>query len=61
MFYVAAEIFIRAAPYENLSLGICGQPRTRSACASAQSDQDLHCPLTESFGTVEHNEIQQSS
>ena len=25
----------------------------RSACASAQSDQGLHCPLTESFDTTE--------
>ena len=25
--------------------------KVRSDCASAQSDQDLHCPLTESLGT----------
>ena len=29
--------------------GICGQRRPRSACASAQSDQDLRYPLTESL------------
>ena len=27
---------------------ICGQRRPRSDCASALSDQGLHCPLTES-------------
>ena len=32
---------------------ICGQRRSRSACASAQSDQDLHCPLSESLDTTE--------
>ena len=35
------------------SLGICGQRKPRSACASAQSDQGLHCPLTESLDTTE--------
>ena len=29
--------------------GICGERRPRSDCASAQSDQDLRCPLSESF------------
>ena len=38
---------------ENLSYGICGERRPRSACASAQSDQGLHCPLTESLDTTE--------
>ena len=33
----------------NVSLGICGQRKPRSACASPQSDQGIHCPLTESF------------
>ena len=33
--------------------GIGGQQRPRSTCASAQSDQGLHCPLTESFDTTE--------
>ena len=28
--------------------GICGQRMPRSACAFAQSDQGLRCPLTES-------------
>ena len=41
--------FIRAAPCENMFSGICGQRKPRSACASAQSDLDLHCPLTESL------------
>ena len=32
---------------------ICGQWRPRSACASVQSDQGLHCPLTKSLDTTE--------
>ena len=32
--------------------GICGQRGPRSACASAQSDQSLHGPLTESLDTT---------
>ena len=31
----------------------CGQRKPRSACASAQSDQGLHCPLTESMDSTE--------
>ena len=42
-----------AAPCANVSSGICGQGRPSSACASAQSDQGLPCPLTESLDTVE--------
>ena len=38
---------------ENGSSSICGQQGPRSACASAQSDQDLHCPLTELLDTTE--------
>ena len=38
---------------ENVSSGICGQRRPRSACASAQSDQGLHYLLTESADTTE--------
>ena len=34
------------------SSSICGQQRPGSACASAQSDQGLHIPLTESFDTI---------
>ena len=34
-------------PCENVSSGICGQRKPRSACASAQSNQGFHCPLTE--------------
>ena len=33
--------------------GICEQRRPRSACASTQSEQGLHSPLTESFDTIE--------
>ena len=43
-----------AALCENVSLGICGQRRPRSACASAQSDQGLHFPLTESLDTTDY-------
>ena len=35
---------IWATPSQNASSGICIQQRPRSACASAQSDQGLHCP-----------------
>ena len=42
-----------AALCENISSGICGQRRPRSACASALSDQGLHCPLKESLDTTE--------
>ena len=42
----------RASNNTNLSSGISGQRRPRSACAFAQSDQGLHCPLTESVATT---------
>ena len=45
---------ILAAPCQNVSSGICGQRRPRSAYASAQSDQGLHCPLTELLNTTEY-------
>ena len=35
-----------------MSSGICGQGQPRSASASAQSDQGIHCPLTESLKTT---------
>ena len=35
-------------------LGICRQRKPRSACVSAQCDQDLRCPLTESLCTMEY-------
>ena len=38
---------------EMVSSGICGQQRSILTCASVQSDQDFHCPLSESFGTME--------
>ena len=37
---------------QNVSSGIYGQQRPRSDCAFAQSDQGLHCPLTESLDTT---------
>ena len=33
--------------WENRPLDICAQRRLRSACASAQADQSLRCPLEE--------------
>ena len=42
-----------AEPCDIVSSGICGQWRPRSACASAQSDQGLRCPLPESLDTIE--------
>ena len=33
---------------------LCGQRRHRSDCASAQSDQGLRCPPTETLYTVEY-------
>ena len=33
--------------------------RPRSACASAQSDQGLHCPLTESLDIIERSSGEQ--
>ena len=43
---------ILTAPGENVSSGTCRQRRP-IACKSTQSDQNLHCPLTESFDTIE--------
>ena len=36
----------------NESASICEQRRPRSACASAQSDKDIHCPLAVSLDTI---------
>ena len=41
---------IWAALCENMSSGICGQQRPRSA----QADQGLRCPPTESFDIAEY-------
>ena len=40
-------------PCKNVSSGICGQWRQRSAYASMQSDQGLHCLLAESLDATE--------
>ena len=42
-----------------MSLGIRGQRRPRSACASAQYDQGLRCPLTDSLDTIECINVKQ--
>ena len=54
------SVFIWVAPHENWRVsGICRRRRPRPdcadrpACASAQSDQGLHCALTESLDTIE--------
>ena len=44
---------ILAAPCVNASSGIYGQWRPKSACVSAQSNQGLCCPLTQSLDTIE--------
>ena len=41
------------APCEIVSSGICRQRGPRSACASAQSDQGLRCPQTDSSDIIE--------
>ena len=41
------------AACENVSSSIYGQQRPESACASAQSNQGLRCPSTETFDTIE--------
>ena len=45
-------INIWAVSCENESSDIYGQHRPRSACTSAQPDQDLYCPLTESLDST---------
>ena len=32
---------------------MCGQGRPRADCMDVQSDQGIHCPLTESLDTTE--------
>ena len=49
-----SPFFIWASPCEKMSLGICGQRRPRSVCASAQSYLNLYCPLTGSLDTLEY-------
>ena len=51
---------ICVAPCQNVSASICGQRRPRSACASAQADQDLRYPLTESLDAIECNNRKQT-
>ena len=55
------HMIIWAEPCENVSSGIYGQRSPRSACASAQSDQGLHCPLTESLDIIDCNNGEQMS
>ena len=43
---------IWAASWQNQQNGMCAQRRLRSAWASAQSDQSLHCPHEESLGPL---------
>ena len=39
---------------ENIPYRICEQRRLRSACANAQADLSLRCPITESLYIVEY-------
>ena len=41
----AMQKHMRTAKAQTSAVGICGQWWPRSACASTQSDQGLHCPL----------------
>ena len=43
---------LRAAPCKDVSAGIEGQRWPILACASAQSDRSVRCPLTESLDTT---------
>ena len=49
-----SQFSIWVAPCGNVSTGICGQRRTRSAYTFAQSDRGLARPLTESLDIVEY-------
>ena len=40
-------------PSKNITSVMCGQRRSRSDCADAQSGQGLRCPQTESFDTID--------
>ena len=40
---------IWATLWENVPSDMCAQRRLKSACASAQSDQSLHCPHEDTF------------
>ena len=43
---------IQRSTHEKGLEAVCRQRRFRSACAYAQTDQGLRCPLTESMDTV---------
>ena len=49
---MTAESLKWCATHEKGHCAICGQRRPRSACAKAQADQGIHCPLTVSMDTV---------
>ena len=44
-FYVFLQVNINAASWQNQQNDMCAQQSLRSAWASAQSDQSLHCTL----------------
>ena len=48
-----SELLPKQIQQKHVSPRICAQRRPRSACASAQADQGLRCPLTESLKTIE--------
>ena len=51
--WVLKHFCIWNMPCQNMSSGICGQGRPRSACVDVQSDQSLYCLLTESLDIIE--------
>ena len=48
-----------AVPFKNMSSGLCRQQRLSSACTSTQSDQGLHCLLTEWLDTIDGMNVEQ--
>ena len=52
---------IHNTTHENGTYTICGQCRPRSACAIAQADLGLRCPLTESMDTIVYVDEQRVS
>ena len=51
-----------AATSENVPSDMCAQRRLRSACATAQADQSLRCPLKETLqAQLSNNAISEDS
>ena len=50
---------MRVQACENVCSGICVQQRSRTACTSAQSDQDRQCLFKVALHIVEYNKVLQ--